>query len=296
MRALRVAVFGAGAIGSFFGAALAKRADVVLIGRRPHMEAVARRGLRVEGLTRATVRLETSTSPEAAAGADLLVLTTKAYDTPGAARALRRAGVAAPVLSLQNGLTNIPVLLKALPRVPVLGGVTTQGVTFVGPGVIRHAGRGSTAVGTARGPAATALRVARLFSGARLNAHFERDLSSALWRKAVVNAAINPITAVLRVPNGQVLDRPDARVLSQVLALEAARVARAEGCRVPDPWAEAVRVMRASAANRSSMLQDIEAGRKTEIDSITGEIVRRALKRRIPAPANAAMLRLVEGL
>jgi 2-dehydropantoate 2-reductase len=169
-------------------------------------------------------------------------------------------------------------------------------VTFLRPGVVRHAGRGATHVGVARGPPSLGRQVAALFTASGLPCTHAADLGALLWRKAVVNAAINPITACLRLPNGEVLRRPESRLLSRVAAAEAAAVAAAEGVEVGDAWGAVRSVLEATASNRSSMLQDIEAGRRTEVDSITGEVVRAARRRGVAVPANAGLLRVVRAL
>jgi 2-dehydropantoate 2-reductase len=261
------------------------------------VRAIQARGLRIEGLTRGVFKLEATTDAERCADADLVILTTKAFDTPSAAEQLGKLGSSSPVLSLQNGLTNVPLLLGRLPHASVLGGSTTHGVTFLGPGHIRHAGRGQTALGVARGPRSLALDTAALFSRAGLAASVAGDLDRVLWEKAVVNAAINPLTAVLRCANGELMDRSDARLVSQGAAREAAEVARARRVAVSlDPWSSVARVLAATAANRSSMLQDVEAGRRTEIDAITGEIVRLARAHGVNAPVNRGLLALVRAL
>jgi 2-dehydropantoate 2-reductase len=181
--------------------------------------------------------------------------------------------------------------------VPILGGSTTHGVTFLAPGRIRHAGRGQTLLGVARGPRSLASEVAALFARAGLVSSVADDLDRILWEKAVVNAAINPLTAILRCPNGEILACPEARLVSKGGAREACAVALAQGVRVaPDPWPRVERVLRATAANRSSMLQDVEAGRPTEIEAITGEIVRLAGARSITTPISRGLLSLVRAL
>lgn len=296
MTDVRVVVFGAGAMGSLVGALLSRTAEVTLVARAGHARAVSRAGLRVEGLTRGTYRPHATTSARAVGDCDLIVLTTKSYDTAEAARAMRRAGASAPVLSLQNGLTNIPQLLAALPESPVLGGTTTHGVTFLRPGAVLHAGRGETVVGAARGSPGLARRTAALFTDAGIECRVTTRLPSLLWKKAVVNAAINPLTACLRVENGRVLERTESRLTARLAAEEAGAVARAEGSPVRRPWDDVRRVLAATAHNRSSMLQDIEAGRRTEVESITGQIVRAARRHGLEVPVNAGLLRAVRAL
>lgn len=294
---MRVAILGAGAVGGFVGARLSRHAEVVLVGRGAHLRAIQRSGLSIEGLARRPFRLEATADVRAARGADLVILTTKAYDTAKAAAALRKSRVEAPVLSLQNGLTNLPVLSRALPSTSLLGGSIVLGVTRLGPGRLRYAGGGRAVLGAVTPGRALLLRTRALFNQSGIPATTTSDLNAVLWGKAIVNAAVNPLTALLRCPNGQILERPQACLIARLAAGEATLVALAHGVRVAaNPWPAVARVLHDTAANRSSMLQDVEAGRPTEIDSITGQIVRVAGRRGVPTPVNRGLLSLVKSL
>jgi 2-dehydropantoate 2-reductase len=294
---MRVAIFGAGAVGSVLGALLSRKNDVVLIGRPAHVRAIKRAGLRLEGTTRGRFAVEATTSPAAVADADLVFLSVKSFDTPAAAVALRRARLKAPLVTLQNGLTNIAVLAKRLPGTPLVGGSLVLGALFVAPGRVRHTGAGRAIVGRVAGRPSPAAAVARLLRDAGVPTTVTGDLQSVLWQKAIVNAAVNPLTALLRCRNAELLERPEAMLLAQLAAEEATQVARAARIRVKrDPWPGIVQILRETSENRTSMLQDVEAGRQTEIEAITGEIVRVAHARRVPVPVNEALLRLVRSL
>ncbi len=294
---MRVAVLGAGAVGGYVGARLSRHAEVVLIGRGPHLKAIQRSGLCIDGFSARPIRLEATTDVLAAREADLVILTTKSYNTLEAARQLRRARVMSPVLSLQNGLTNLPLLRGTLPSNPLLGGSIVLGVNRVGPGRIRYAGGGRAVVGAVTSGAEIVRRSAALFTKSGIPTKTTRDLDAVLWGKAVVNAAVNPVTAVLGCLNGEILKRPEARLIAHLAAHEATQVALAHGVAVPnDPWPAVAGVLKDTASNRSSMLQDVEAGRPTEVDAITGEIVRVGARHRVPTPANRGLLALVESL
>jgi 2-dehydropantoate 2-reductase len=294
---VRIVVLGAGAVGSFIGAALSAEHDVTLIGRKAHVLAVRRKGLLIEGLRKKPFQVKATTRKDPLGAADLVFLTTKAYDTAPAARQIRRAGARAPVVSLQNGLTNLPALQRELRGNPIVGGSIVLGVTGLGPGHIRYAGGGRATVGAARGPAATSEAVAKALSGAGIPTAVTRHLDAVLWEKAVVNAAVNPLTAILRCTNGELLARPESRLVAKLAASEGAAAARAAGIGAPkDPWPVVERVLRDTPSNRTSMLQDVEAGRATEIDAITGEIVRVAKRHRVAVPVNKALLNLVLSL
>ncbi|MDP3186416.1 MAG: 2-dehydropantoate 2-reductase, partial [Anaerolineales bacterium] len=173
-------------------------------------------------------------------------------------------------------------------------GVTTTGATLLGPGLVRLGGEGT--ISLEAHPRLAALEAMLRAAGFAINV--VADARSLLWGKLVVNAAINPLTALLRVPNGELLQRPTARFLMGELAREAAAVARAQGVSLPfeAPGSAAEEVARRTAANRSSMLQDVLRGAPTEIDAICGAIVHSGQAAGMPAPLNRVMWHLVGAL
>lgn len=292
---MRVLVFGCGALGSLFAGLLSRRHDVVLVARRAHVEAVRRDGLRITGRTeevarpRAVERVEGETPP------DVVLVTVKAYDTGEAMAALRPFWETSAFLSLQNGLGNEDLLAERAKR--VLGGVTSQGVTFVKPGEVFHAGVGETAIGPYREAArGDAPGVVEAFQACDIPCRQAEDIHAELWVKAIVNASINPLTALLRVPNGAVARSATLRAIVEEVVEEGVRAAAAhevllgKGEVLGRVWATA----EATAENRSSMLQDLEAGRRTEIAAINGALVERGSHKGIPCPANALLTRLVQ--
>jgi 2-dehydropantoate 2-reductase len=298
---VKVVVFGAGAVGSWIGALLASKGhDVTLVGRAEHVAVVRVVGLQVSGKTevRAT-NLKAVTRADEADVPDLLVLTVKAYDTDTAMRdAAPLVGERTLVLSLQNGLGNVERIAQRVDERRILAGVTTHGVTFVEPGHVRHAGVGYFRVGSITGDMAQAERVAALLGETGLQVEATAAIAGEIWAKVVVNAAINPATAVTGLNNGALLRIPPVRELMERAAEEAIDVARAEGAPLPDDdlLVRARRVAELTAFNRSSMLQDVERGRRTEIDAICGEIIQRGLKHGIDTPINLALHALVKGI
>jgi 2-dehydropantoate 2-reductase len=291
---VEILVFGAGAMGSFFGGLLSRGHDVILIGRPEHVAAIRSHGLRISGKTAmvakpgAAVRISRNARP------DLVLITTKAYDTANAMLTLRPFVDRAIFLTLQNGLGNAETIAKTARR--VVAGTTAHGVTFVGPGEVRHAGVGETVLGAwARVDEADLVRLRDVLADVGIAARVTSDIRSELWSKLVVNASINPIAALAGVPNGRLVrDRRLQEVLGDVCR-EAATVAKAEGARV-DPQAlqnRTVLIAKRTAANRASMLQDLERRRRTEIEAITGAIVRAAERHRIPVPQNRMLYALV---
>ncbi|WP_281195595.1 ketopantoate reductase family protein [Halorubrum sp. F4] len=279
---MEVLVYGAGALGSLVGGLLARAHDVTLVGRNPHMRRVHEEGLRIEGRIDACVRPRALTDGRDRS-ADLALVTTKAYDTDAAARALA-TGEYDAVCSLQNGLTEERLVAALEP--PVLAGTASYGARLLEPGRVRCTGIGEVVVGSlAGGGSALADRVARAFADAGIEAAAAVDMPRRRYEKLAVNAGINGPSALARVTNGETLEGP-AGGIAREAAREVARVAKPEGIELAEPAAvDALeRVARDTAANRSSMCEDVTAGRRTEVDAIYGVVLERAARREVPVP------------
>jgi 2-dehydropantoate 2-reductase len=187
-------------------------------------------------------------------------------------------------LTLQNGMGNRELLAGALGLPRVALGVTTTGATLLGPGLARAGGEGVISVEAH--PRLGRLEAA--LTGAGFKVHVVNDADALVWGKLVINAAINPLTALLRVPNGELLQRPAAHKIMGVLAQEAAAVAIAKGVHLPfeDAVCAAEEVARKTAGNHSSMFQDIRRGAPTEIDAICGAITQMGEKLGVSTPVN----------
>ena len=292
---VKVLVFGAGAMGSLVCGMLSSRHDVILVGRRGHIDAIKRNGLKITGRTETVARLHATTELPSE-NQDLILVSTKAYDTALAVGALERFWHTSLFLTLQNGLRNADVLAKKVDR--VAAGTTSHGVTFVRDGWIHHAGLGDTYVGPFAGVSSTDVRkICGEFTACGFPATYSDDIRRNLWMKVIANAAINPITATARVENGRLLEIPQLRSLMELSCMEGAAVARAEGHRFSDREAIAVteRVAHRTAKNRSSMLQDVERGKRTEISEISGAIVETGRNHGIATPV-LDTIRLVIGM
>ncbi|OGN74388.1 MAG: hypothetical protein A2X25_05730 [Chloroflexi bacterium GWB2_49_20] len=204
---------------------------------------------------------------------------------------LHRQGLA---LTLQNGLGNRESLSHTLGPGRVAQGVTTLGATLLGPGRVRLGGDGLLSLEAH--PELEPLTA--MLSGAGFQVNIVPEASPLIWGKLVINSAINPLSAVLRLTNGDLLNHPVRRLLLAELACETAAVAAAWGIPLPytDPVAAAQEVALRTAGNRSSMLQDVLRGAPTEIDSISGAIVKLGLLLGVPTPLNACMVRLVQAI
>ncbi|MCU0852574.1 MAG: 2-dehydropantoate 2-reductase [Thermoplasmata archaeon] len=294
---MRICVFGAGALGSAIGGLLARNHEVVLVGRRAHVNAVKARGLQLLGDARMRVRVDAVENLARIAPTDLVILTTKAYDTGDAVVALKEwADDRTLVLTLQNGLGNLEQLRRWKGR-RAFGGVTTMGATLLGPGQVRISGLGRTAVGSDSDPRGARI-IADAFASAGIPASTESDIFRTLWSKAVVSACINPTTAVLGVTNGRLLESRVIRKLLADISTECVAVAAQEGVSLEarELTRRVMNVARDTAKNRSSMLQDIEKGKRTEIHQINGAFAALGDKHRIPTPLNDVLTALIEAL
>ncbi|MBX3614148.1 MAG: 2-dehydropantoate 2-reductase [Burkholderiaceae bacterium] len=317
----RVAVYGAGAVGCFFGAKLAEAgAPVTLIGRAAHVEAIRRDGLLFDspGATR-RVRIAADTGPEAVREADLVLFCVKTRDTADAAGALAPLLRADAVLvSLQNGVDNVPKLRDA--GIDALGAVVYVATSMPAPGHLLHAGRGDLVIGeygarpefarddrapgeapakqvaAAAQPSARARQVAAWFERAGVPCRLEADVRGELWTKLVMNCAFNAISALGRSRYGAMVDDHEVRALMREVIAECVVVARAEGVSIDDADAQFEAAMRLGEAMReasSSTAQDLARGRPTEIDSLNGYVAQRGQALGVATPANRALTTLV---
>ncbi len=273
---MRVAILGMGAVGHVVARALDGRADLLKVDR-----------------THAPLR-------DGEMPVDAAIVTTK---TPGTAWAAEIAAkILAPdgvALTIQNGLGNYETLVEHVGR-----GRTAIGVIYVGAqlvnGELRATGPGKVELGRPPGaaPRARLDELAQLLGAGGMDVTVVDDAWPAVWRKIVTNAAVNPLSALIRRTNAELLTDPSASRVADCLAREVARVATASGVRIGEE--EAVKQWRAMAAltgaNRSSMLQDVEAGRPTEVDAISGAVAREGERRGVAAPLNQAMTVLVSSL
>jgi len=197
-------------------------------------------------------------------------------------------------LTLQNGLGNRESLAQLLGTERVAVGVTVLGATLQGPGQVRLAGEGPLSLEEH----SRLEPLAGMLSGAGFHVNIVSEASSLIWGKLVINSAINPLSAVLRLTNGELLDHPVRRLLLADLARETAAVAAAKGIPLPypDPVSATEDVARRTSGNRSSMLQDVLRGAPTEIDAISSAIVEIGKSLGVPTPYNACMARLVQAL
>jgi 2-dehydropantoate 2-reductase len=282
---------------SLFSARLAASGVRVTLlgGWKAGVDALSRYGVRITNGRVSAYPVNVIEDPRDCVGVEQALVLVKSWQTRRAARQLAECLPAGGLaLTLQNGLGNRQILEDSLGPARVALGVTTTGATLLEPGLVRPVGDGSVTLGVH--PRIEPL--AEMLQEAGFRIEIVENTDALLWSKLVINAAINPLTALLRVQNGELLARPSSRALMGITAREAACVAESQGIRLPypDPVAAAENVAQRTATNTSSMLSDILRGTPTEIDSISGAIVKAGEEHDVPAPVNRTLWHLVRAV
>ena len=300
---VRIAIIGAGAMGSLFGGKLVSAGhDVWLYDIwQDHVDKINRDGLVIASAAgETTVRPRATTDSGEIGSAELLIVFVKATATRTAAKtAATLMGPDSVVLTLQNGYGNAEKLAEAVGQERVLAGVTSHGATMLGPGHIRHAGSGETHIGQLNGGISDRTRrIAALMTDAGIVTTTDGDVASLIWGKLLINVGINALTAITGLKNGQLNDYEETRELMRLVVDEAEHVAKATGIKLPyaDSFAKVAATAQATAENKSSMLQDISNHRLTEIDVINGAVVNEGKRLGIATPVNQALTLIVHTL
>jgi 2-dehydropantoate 2-reductase len=295
----KIAVVGAGAVGGYFGGMLARAgAPVTFIGRPAFVDAVKRDGLFLDTTTfREHLKAEASTELSAASGAEIILFCVKTTDTAATARDL--ATILSPgaiLVSMQNGVDNAEQI-HAASGLNALAAAVYVAAAAPTPGMVKHVGRGDLVLGPEN---EITKRVAAVFVRAGVPCKISETLQSELWTKLVWNCALNAISALGKATYGDILASDDAKTLLQTAVYEVLAVAKAAGIPLPlfpDPKiaiAGAYKVAEQMAATRSSTSQDMTRGKKTEIDSLNGFIVRKGRELGVATPINHALFTLVK--
>lgn len=300
---VRIAIVGGGAMGSVFAALFASAGyDPVVISRPgAHIDAIASDGLRLEGASGdRTARLRALSAPLAEVF-DLIILAVKATQVAEAINGLGpMIGPQTTLLAMQNGLGAADLVADAFGADQVAVGIAAGfGASVAAPGHARHAGMGAIQIGAYRGlPAGRVAEITRLWQGAGFKAEAASDIVSMQWEKLICNASFSAPCAITGLTVGEALADPALGPICLEAGAEAWRIARAAGIalKVDDPEAH-VRAFAARVAGaKPSLLQDLEAGRATEIDYINGAVPREAAKLGLAAPVNSVLTGLVKSL
>jgi 2-dehydropantoate 2-reductase len=291
-----ILLVGTGALATLFAARLSEAGHAVsMLGTwKDGLHALQKDGARMMDANgnEKSYQVHATDNPNDVKDSKYALVLVKAWQTERAAKQLQTAladdGLA---ITLQNGIGNKETLQNTLGVGRVSLGITTTGATLLAPGLVKVGGEGIISMEQNQ----ASVKLEAMLRSAKFNLQIVDDAESLVWGKLVINAAINPLTALLQVPNGELLSHPKARKMMRALAEETAEVAEAEHVHLPfeNPVSAAEDVARKTAQNKSSMFQDVLRGAPTEIDAICGAIMKRGQKHGIKTPYNKACWTMV---
>jgi 2-dehydropantoate 2-reductase len=297
---MKITIIGPGAMGSLLAAHLKRTKNEVWILDKwnERAEKIRKGGVRVEGLSRISAKVNASIETKEIGHSDLVILCVKSYDTEEAIKkAVDLIKDDTYILTLQNGLGNIQILDEVFGEDRVMAGVTQQAATLLGTGLVRHTGKGPTIIGRVnKYPIGKARILYHVLNQAGISTRTSKDINSVIWSKLIINVGINALTAILRLKNGLLLEYPDGREIMRQAVTEAARIAKRKRIKLnyDDPIQKVESVCRTTSANLSSMLQDVLNKKQTEVDYINGAIVRQGKSLGIKTPVNEILTNLVK--
>lgn len=299
---MNIAIIGAGAMGSLYGGKLAAAGNHVILYdiNKDHVNAVNKNGLIIEDMesgNEEVTRPRASSDPASVTGSDIIIVFVKSTATEAIARQFAdMSGASTVVLTLQNGVGNEEILRKHFGKERTAAGVTSQGATFLGPGKIRHAGKGPTRLCMSDKENARLLPFVEELKKAGFDADIEENIENLIWSKLIINIGINALSALTGIQNGRLLDYPGTKQLIRDLVEEAVQVVEAKGLQLTydDPVGMVYTVCEKTAGNRSSMLQDFDRGSRSEIDFINYAVVKEGEKLNISMPVNKTLSFLVQ--
>jgi len=285
---MKIAVMGAGAVGCYYGAMLARAGhDVTLIGRPTHVEAMNRDGLLLDlGASQEYVAVTGSTEASSVDGAELILFCVKSTDTEDAGQQIKPfIGKDTIILSLQNGVDNAERLGQVLGQ-PVIPVVVYVATSMGGAGHVKHHGRGELVIGMS----SQSQVVADTLRPARIPVEISENADGALWAKMILNCAYNALSAITQTPYGELVKQDGIWDVMRNAVDECLAVAAACGVTVPgDVWGAIEKIVETMPAQFSSTAQDLARGKPSEIDYLNGYIVRKGREFGIATPTNLAL-------
>lgn len=296
---MKAGIIGAGALGSLFAAFFAKsNIDYSIYEIDDTTADAVKKGLiLISGDSSETFFPAIDTSPALLSECDIIFLFVKSYSTKDAAASVRDyLKKDAIILSLQNGIGNYETIAQYLSEDQILYGITTIGASKENPSTVRFGGQGIIEFGGSSKEAI--IRLSAMLQNAGLDFSVTDTPANSVWQKALINAGINPIAAILSITNGEILNNPYSMKLQEMIIREGAAAAQAVGIIInaEDMIKRTIDVCRKTSSNRCSMLQDITNKRRTEIDYINGKIIDILSKSGISAPYNESVYSLIKAL
>jgi 2-dehydropantoate 2-reductase len=298
---MKFLIVGPGAMGCLFAARLSKAGfDVTLLDYiAERAKQINEQGVLVEGVTGEYVVKVPTVAGDVASSPDLVLICVKSYKTRQASETIKAwLSADAVVVTLQNGVGNLEILEHVFGKERILGGVSSEGATLLGPGKIRHAGQGETIIGPGGDPNGPAENLVSAFGQAGFKTKSVDNVSDLIWGKLIINVGINALTAITRLKNGRLPEVPGTRLVLKEAVKEAVAVAAAKNIQLPypDPLGRVMQVCEATAGNMASMLQDVLKEKETEVDAINGAIVREGEALGVPTPVNLTLTSLVHAI
>jgi 2-dehydropantoate 2-reductase len=284
---MKIIILGAGAIGSVYGALLSREYDVLLIGRPAHVNKINQEGLNIEWKAEETFRIKAKETIEQEDITEntLIILTTKVYDNKEAIEEIKdKLKEDTIILCLQNGLGSEDIVKEIIPN-KVIRGLTNTAATFVEPG--------SVFLDSIEPIFVDDEKVIEIFDKSRIPAVHETNMQKEVWRKAIINSIVNPLTALMKIKNKE-LCKPEYREIEKAIYNECMICAEKEGFIFRKDVLSLILELIKESKNKSSMLQDIENNRKTEIDYINGAIIKFGEKHNVPTPMNKIIYELIK--
>lgn len=299
---MKIAVVGPGAMGCLIAGFLKHRTkeEVWLLDKFPERAGhIRNNSLKIEGMNQDfQAKLDVSADAKEIGACDLVVICVKSYSTEDACKSVKdMVAENTYVMTLQNGIGNIQILNDYFGEDKVIGGITNHGATLLGVGHVRHAGRGDTIIGKADGRLSAVLKeTSAIFNKAGFDTKISKDIDSVIWSKLLINVGINALTAITRLNNGRLVEYEEPRALLRAAVQEAAKIMKRKRIKLAydDPIQKVESVCKGTAANVSSMLQDVLGRKRTEIDFINGAIVRQGKSLGIPTPVNEVLTNIVK--
>lgn len=301
---MKITIVGPGAMGSLFAALLERskaKHDIWLLDKDPgRAKEIAANGITVEGISNFKQKVKIIATPQDIGPSELVIIFTKSYDTDQALGSIKPLlDENTNVLTLQNGLGNLQLISEIVGEDRAVGGVTAFGSTLLDTGRVRHAGKGETIIGKPNGRIFADLRqISSVFNEAGITTRISKDIDGVIWSKLIINAGINALASICRLPNGALLEYEGSKEILRQAVLEATRVAKRRRTKLiyDDPLQKIESVCLATKDNICSMLQDVLRKKRSEVDFINGAIVRQGKSYGIKTPVNELLTQLVKSI
>ncbi len=269
---MNITIVGAGALGNMLATKFSKNNKVTLVVKSEHAKIIKEKGIMFKEINGNIInpKLKIATNIEES---DLVILCVKSYDIPNIIKKLKN--MKSPILCCQNGLQTLHLLLKEIKTKRLSYLVTGHGISKIRPGISEHKGTGFTYIGELTGTISERIKkISDVLEDNGIKCNIVNNIQEYVWLKTIINSAINPIASLAEVKNGK-LRNPELNEKVREICEESENIAKKKGIKLPlNPWKEINSIIEKTSENKCSMLQDLENGQKTEIDSINGELIK----------------------